>query len=99
MGFSFFREALAFAQISKLGMPANVWFDISATAMAYAGSPAQAELVWTMRQIGTDRILFGTDWPVDLPADAERAVRGLGLNPDEQKQIFHDNAAALFGLH
>jgi predicted TIM-barrel fold metal-dependent hydrolase len=99
MGFSTFRETVTFAQLRKIKVGGNnVWFDISAIGTAYAGSPVQPELVWTMRTIGMDRILFGSDWPVDTPADAIEAVRKLGLTADEQKKVLHDNAAALLGL-
>lgn len=100
MGFSQFRETFSFAQMRRInnGVRPNVWFDVSAIATAYAGSPLQPELVWTMRQIGMDRILFGSDWPVDTPKAAVEAVRRLGLTPGEQKLVFHDNAAALLGL-
>ena len=98
MGFSYFREAVSFELIRRLGMADNVWFDISAIAATYAGSPVQPELVWTMRKVGTNHILFGSDWPVYTPDEAIKAVRSLGLTADEQKQIFHDNAAQLLGL-
>jgi uncharacterized protein len=67
-------------------------------ANTYAGSPVQNELVWTIRKVGTDRILFGTDWPVYTPAETIRAVKLMGITYAEQRQIFHDNAARLFGL-
>jgi predicted TIM-barrel fold metal-dependent hydrolase len=98
MGFSQFREAVTFGQLKKLGRSNNVWFDISAIATTYAGSPVEAELVWTMRTVGIDHILFGSDWPVDTPALAALAVRRLGLTPSEQRQVFHDNAVQLLGL-
>ncbi|GIL39276.1 amidohydrolase family protein [Roseiterribacter gracilis] len=99
MGFSQFRETGTFAQLRKIGVGTNnVWFDISAIGTTYAGSPLQAEFVWTMRQIGTDRILFGSDWPVDTPAAALAAVRKLGLTASEQRQVLHDNAVSLLGL-
>lgn len=99
MGFSQFRETGTFAMLRKLGIGGdNVWFDISAIATTYAGSPLQAELVWTMRSIGIDHILFGSDWPVDTPAAALAAVRKLGLSAEEQKRVLHDNAATLLGL-
>jgi predicted TIM-barrel fold metal-dependent hydrolase len=98
MGFSTFRETLAFAQLRKLGIGGNVYFDLSAIAVAYAGAPVLPELVWTIRKIGTDHFLFGSDWPVDTPAVAEKAVRAMGFTAVEQKQIFHDNAAKLIGL-
>jgi uncharacterized protein len=98
MTFSQFRETAAFALMRKLGNSSNVWFDVSAIASFYAGSPVQPELVWTMRQIGMDRILFGSDWPVDSPAKAVAAVRQLELTPAEQRMVFHDNVAALLGF-
>lgn len=99
MGFALFRETITFATLRKLqGGDSNVWFDISAIATTYAGSPLQAEFVWTMRQLGTDHILFGSDWPFDTPADAIAAVRKLGLTTKEQQQVLHDNAVNLLGL-
>ena len=98
MGFTHFREAVSFELIRRLGMAENVWFDISAIANTYAGSPVQDELVWTIRKVGTDRVLFGTDWPVYTPAQTVKAVRQMKFTYAEQKQIFHDNAARLFGL-
>jgi uncharacterized protein len=98
MGFTYFREAVSFATIKKLGMADNVWFDISAIAPTYADSPVQAELVWTMRKVGMDRILFGSDWPVYTPSEAITAVRHLGLTETEQRKVFYDNAAQLLGV-
>ncbi|MGN6819545.1 MAG: amidohydrolase family protein [Sphingomonas sp.] len=98
IGFSQFREAIAFAQIKKLNMGGNVWFDTSATVSAFAESPMAPELLWTMRQIGMDHFLFGSDWPVDTPAVAAAALRRLGLTPAEQRAVFHDNVQKLLGL-
>ena len=98
MGFTYFREAVSFATIRRLGMADNVWFDISAIAPTYADSPVQAELVWTMRKVGIDRILFGSDWPVYTPSEAITAVRHLGLTEAEQRKVFYDNAAQLLGV-
>lgn len=98
MGFAGFRETMAFALLRKLGAPRNVWLDVSAIAVAYARSPLAAELVWTMRQVGIDRILFGSDWPVDTPGVARAAVRALGLTAAEERAVLHDNALSLLGL-
>jgi len=98
MGFTYFREAVSFETIRRLGMADNVWFDISAIAPTYADSPVQAELVWTMRKVGIDRILFGSDWPVYTPSEAITAVRHLGLTEAEQRKVFYDNAAQLLGV-
>ena len=97
MGFTHFRETLAFTEVRKMGFGGNVYFDLSAIAVALHGSPDEAQLVWTIRQIGVDHFLFGSDWPIDTPLDAKRAVLGMGFTPAEQKLIFHDNAVGLIG--
>jgi predicted TIM-barrel fold metal-dependent hydrolase len=99
MGFTQFRDTLTLTTLRKLGMGGNVWLDISAIGTAYAGSPVQAEFVWTLRQHGMDHVLMGSDWPVDTPATAIAAVRDLGLTTDEEKLVLHDNAAKLLGLN
>jgi uncharacterized protein len=99
MGYSQFRETATYALLKKMGMPGNVWFDLSAIVVFYAGSPVQDELVWTMRQIGMDKIVFGSDWPIEAPANAVAAVRTLQLTPEEQKLVLHDNIAGLLQLH
>jgi predicted TIM-barrel fold metal-dependent hydrolase len=42
-----------------------------------------------------DRLLFGSDYPIDNPLDAARAIVDLGFTDEEQAAILHDNAAAL----
>ena len=73
----------------------NVWVDISVTGMMLAGSPFASQFTWVMRRIGTDRVVFGSDYPVDDPLAAVRAVADLGFTPAEQAAILHDNAEGL----
>jgi predicted TIM-barrel fold metal-dependent hydrolase len=75
----------------------NVWIDISVTGALLAGSPFAEQLAWVLRQVGIDRIVFGSDYPVDDPLTAVRAVARLGFTDEEQAAILHDNAAALLG--
>jgi predicted TIM-barrel fold metal-dependent hydrolase len=98
MGFSEFRETISFAQLSKLGMARNVWFDLSAIAVVYSGSPVVPELTWTIRKVGVDHLLFGSDWPVDDPSDALKAVRSMGFTGAKEQEILHDNVVSLLGL-
>jgi predicted TIM-barrel fold metal-dependent hydrolase len=98
MGLTTFRDAGAFAMLRKIERPVNAYFDLSAIAPFYANSPVAPELVWTIRNIGVDRFLFGSDWPIDTPAVTRKAVIDLGFNAEEQRLIFHDNAAKLLGL-
>ena len=73
----------------------RVWFDISATGPLLAGGPFAEQFTWVLRKIGIDRVVFGSDYPLDDPLAAIRAVATLGFTDDEQAAILHDNAAAL----
>ena len=91
MAFNRFRETITFSLLRRMGAANNVWFDLSAIATTYADSPVSAELVWTMRKIGIDRMIFGSDWPLYSPAEALDAIRKLGLSEAEQRMVLHDN--------
>jgi uncharacterized protein len=76
--------------------PRNVWFDLSGVAPLYAGSPFAGQLLWVCRQVGVDRILFGSNRPLTTPDDAASSVRRLGFTSAEQTLVFRDNAESLF---
>jgi predicted TIM-barrel fold metal-dependent hydrolase len=73
----------------------NVWVDISATGPMLAGGPLAAQFTWVLRKVGIDRVIFGSDYPVDDPLTCIRAVDELGFTDAEQAAILHDNAATL----
>ena len=73
----------------------NVWVDISVTGLMLAGGPFAEQFAWVLRKMGVDRVIFGSDYPVDDPLTALRAVNGLGFTDEEQAAILHDSAAAL----
>ena len=77
------------------GWRRNVWIDISVTSPMLAGSPFAEQFTWVLRKVGTDRVVFGSDYPVDDPVAAIAAVAKLGFTDEEQAAILHDNAAAL----
>ncbi len=71
----------------------NVYFD-SFYASFYLSPEEMAGMV---REIGIDRILFGTDY---LWADASREIeliRSLGFSAEEVGAIFHGTAKRLVG--
>jgi predicted TIM-barrel fold metal-dependent hydrolase len=76
--------------------PRNVWFDLSAVAPLYVDSPYADQLRFVCRSVGTDRVLFGSDFPLTGLEQALRAVKRLGFNRQEEQAILHDNADALF---
>jgi uncharacterized protein len=100
LGGARFPEMAVFASIRKFDWyKRNVWFDLSFVAAFYAASPFADQLRWVCRQIGVDRLLFGSDFPVDTPRVAADAIRKLGFSADEQRQIFFDNANQLLQEH
>lgn len=76
----------------------NVWVDLSATASLLAHGPFAEQFAWVCRKVGTDRLLFGSDYPLDQPRAALEAVLSYGFTPAEISAITYDNAAELFGL-
>jgi uncharacterized protein len=75
--------------------PRKVWVDISATASLLAGGPFAEQFTWVLRTMGVDRVLFGSDYPVEDPGRAIEAVAALGFTAQEQRAILYDNAAQL----
>jgi uncharacterized protein len=99
MGGPKFREFLIFSTLKEYPWyPNNLWFDISWTSDIFSQSPVEDEFVWTLRQIGMDKILFGSDFPIVDQAQAILSVRNLNLTLDEQRLVFYDNSVKLFDL-
>lgn len=73
----------------------NVWIDISVTSTLLAGGPFAEQLAWVLRKVGVDRVVFGSDYPLDDPLTAVRAVAELGFTDDELAAILHNNADGL----
>ena len=76
----------------------NVYFDISATVLLAADSPIEQEFVWTLRNVGIDRVLLGSDYPQISLARTLEAFERLDLTEEERAKIREGNARALFGL-
>lgn len=66
----------------------NLYLDSSSTARRL---PPE-ELKKLIRAHGADKILFGTDYPIERHADALKHFLSLGLTEEENKKILFDNA-------
>jgi hypothetical protein len=96
MNFRFWNVLPMTRTAESFGM-ANLYFDISATVLLVAGSPLAEEFAWTLRNVGIDRVLLGSDYPqLGLGPTAE-ALERLPLSDDEKAAIRYRNARALFG--
>jgi len=100
MGGSDFHKLGALKAVTDLnpGMFGNVWYDLSVTVHIYAGSPYQEQFEWVLRQIGTDRVLFGSDDPAVSPQQALEAFYKLNLTDEEKHAILYKNAMLLLNL-
>jgi predicted TIM-barrel fold metal-dependent hydrolase len=76
----------------------NIYFDISAIVAIVAGSPIEDEFVWTIRNVGIDHVLFGSDYPQYSFEQNASALERLPLDDSEKKKIRYDNAQRLFRL-
>ncbi len=97
MGFRFWNMLKA-ARTAEGLFGDNIYFDISATVTLAADSPIEDEFVWTMRNVGIDHILLGSDYPQFSLAQNAAALDRLGLTAEERAAIRYGNARRLFAL-
>lgn len=99
MGFTNFADLLVYSQLEAYPWwKRNVYFDLSATVPFLADSPFADQLVWTIRRLGADRVMFGSDFPVSTFEETLAAFDTLGLEPEERQAILYDTAARLLRL-
>jgi uncharacterized protein len=98
-GFNFrFWNILKAARTADGLFADNIYFDVSAMAAILADSPIENEFVWTIRNVGIDRVLLGSDFPQYSLAANLAALDRLGLSADEVAKIRWKNARRLFRL-
>lgn len=93
-----FWNILAAARTADGLFANNIYFDISAMVAIVADSPIEEEFVWTIRNVGVEHVLFGSDFPQYSLARNLDALERLDLNEDEKSAIRYENARKLFGL-
>ncbi len=76
-----------------IGLP-NVWFDTSSVLWSLEKERA-LELI---RLFGTERVFFGTDYPVSSAVSELTRFFALPLLEEERRAILWDNAAAFLGI-
>jgi uncharacterized protein len=90
-----FWNIIEVARTAKGFYEDNIYFDISATVVMIAGSPLEAEFIWTLRNVGVNHLFLGSDYPQYSLKQAVDALDRLHLNPDEKDQIRYENANRL----
>jgi predicted TIM-barrel fold metal-dependent hydrolase len=93
-----FWNILAAARTAENLFGNNIYFDISFMAGLIAGSPLEAEFVWTIRNVGADHVLLGSDFPQASLKQNLDALNRMALSDAEKALIRYGNAQKLFGL-
>lgn len=88
-GYSVWKEALCLA-----GRPGNLYLDASSSLEFLPPEEAKAIIL----RHGTDRVLFGSDFPMHDPANTAKLLLNLKLKDSDYEKIFHENAEKLFGV-
>lgn len=90
-----FWNTLALARTAEGLLGNNIYFDISATITLVANSPLEEEFLLTMRNVGINNILLGSDFPQFNLKQAVDALERLDLTQDEKQKIRFKNAEKL----
>lgn len=90
-----FWNILPLARTAEGLLGNNFYFDISGTVSLMADSPLEEEFIWTMRNVGIDKILFGSDFPQFNLNKAVDALERLNLTEEEKQKIRYENAKQL----
>jgi predicted TIM-barrel fold metal-dependent hydrolase len=75
----------------------NVYFDISGTVLLAADSPLEKEFVWTLRNVGIDHVMLGSDYPQITLSRTVEALEKLDLTGEEKAAIRGGNARRILG--
>ncbi len=73
----------------------NIYFDISATVTLVANSPLEEEFIWTLRNVGIEHVLMGSDYPQFSLSESLGALEQLNLTREEKHKIRFLNAMEL----
>ena len=92
-----FWNSLYMARTAKGFFFNNIHFDISATLVLVADSPIEDEFVWTLRNVGMENVMIGSDYPQMSLKQALDALDKLDLTEAEKRQIKWENAIRIFG--
>jgi uncharacterized protein len=90
-----FWNILVLARTAKDFFMDNIYFDISGSVLLAADSPIEEEFVWTLRNIGIDQVILGSDYPQFSLAKTLDALEHLDLDESEKAKIRYTNALTL----
>lgn len=66
--------------------------------MTTSGNFSDQALITTLLAVGSDHIMFASDYPYEMATDAARWIETAPISENDHREICYGNAAALFGL-
>ena len=95
LGGGFFKDSVALSNEFP-----NIYFDTSATVNGAREQPALSDedAVDMIRNIGTDRVMFGSDFPWYHPGQDLKRFLGLNFTEEEKKALLADNAKRILKI-
>lgn len=95
LGMGYFDETTSLARTYP-----NLQFDCCAiiSLTGAAGGPSDAELTALIREIGVERVMFGSDFPWFDPADAIERLLSLDFSEQEKRLLLAENAIRIYKL-
>jgi predicted TIM-barrel fold metal-dependent hydrolase len=97
MGGHRFLDCHVFAERRNSGAD-NVYFDVSSVSSLFRRSPYTNHLKWLIEKMGSDRVIFGSNYPRYQLVDALSAFDELGLSFRDSQQILGKTIAELLML-
>ena len=88
-GYKAWEEAMPLLSLKE-----NVWYDTSSALWAMTTEYANK----VVSRIGTEHIMFGTDYPVKTTDEEVERVLALSLTDDQREDIFWNNAARFLDI-
>ena len=76
----------------------NVNFDISGTVLLAADTPLEEEFIWTVRNVGIDHVMLGSDYPQISLAKMNDALEKVAFTAEERTKIRSGNAKRILGV-
>lgn len=76
----------------------DVYFDLSSAISVFFNSPFQDQFRFVTQNLGSDRLLFGSNYPVYSQRKTLEHVKGFGYPKDWVPKILGENAAKLLKL-
>ncbi len=95
MGMGFFDEVRTMAKKYP-----NLCFDCCAIVnhAGAAGAPSKAELTSLIKEVGVERVMFGSDFPWFDPAVALKCLLSLNFTEREKRLLLAENAIRIYKL-